>query len=127
MGLFIIFAFSVMSIFWTMVLRDIDPETFWGKIADYSVSFDNRFYDFRMKALLDPKFVSKDIAIVNIDDYSLQKIGTWPIPRTVHAKVLRKLKHFGVKVVGMDIMFPEKAPVCGGSSPDDVFAEALRD
>ena len=127
LGIFFILSFSFMSVFWTLVLRDIDPETFWGRIADYSVSFDNRFYDFRMRAHLDSKFVSKDISLVSIDDYSLQKIGTWPIPRTYHAKMLRKLKHFGAKVVGMDIMFPEKAPVCGPSSPDNDFAQAIED
>lgn len=125
LGVFLIFAFSGMSIFWTLLLRDIDPDTFWGKIADYSVSFDNRFYDFRMKSQLDPNFVSEHIAIVNIDDYSLQKIGTWPIPRTVHAQMLKKLKTFGVKVVGLDIMFPEAAPVCGENSPDTEFANAI--
>ena len=127
MGLFLIFAFSVMSIFWSLFLRDLDSGTILGKIADYSVAFDNRFYDFRMKSLLDPNFVSEDIVIVSIDDYSLQNIGSWPIPRTIHAQMLRKLKHFGVKVVGMDVMFPEKSPVCGGSSPDNVFSDAISD
>ena len=127
LGLFLIFAFSVMCIFWSLFLRDLDSGTILGKIADYSVAFDNRFYDFRMKSLLDPNFVSKDIVIVNIDDYSLQNIGSWPIPRTIHAQMLRKLKHFGVKVVGMDVMFPEKSPVCGGSSPDNVFSDAISD
>ena len=106
-------------------MRDIDPNTFWGKIADYSVSFDSKFYDFRMKKHLNPNFVSKNVAIINIDDYSLQKIGSWPLPRTVHAKMIRKLNTFGAKVIGLDIIFPEKAPVCGTASPDEDFATAI--
>lgn len=125
LGLFLIFIFSALSIIWSLMLRDLDSSKLLGKIADYTVSFDNRFYDFRMKEAMDPKFVSENITIVNIDDYSLQKIGSWPIPRTVHAQMIRKLKHFGATVVGLDIMFPEKAPVCGETSPDDDLAQAI--
>jgi adenylate cyclase len=123
----LIFSFSVTSIISSLLSRDIDSNTFWGKIADYSVSFDSRFYDFRMKKHLDPKFVSKNVAIINIDDYSLQKIGSWPLPRTVHAKMIRKLNTFGAKVIGLDIIFPEKAPVCGTAAPDEDFAKAIEE
>ncbi len=125
LGLFLIFTFSVLSIIWSLLLRDLDSSKLLGKIADYTVSFDSRFYDFRMRQILDPDYLSESIALVNIDDNSLQKIGTWPIPRTFHAEMIRRLKHFGAKVVGLDVMYPEKAPVCGPQDPDDELSRAI--
>jgi adenylate cyclase len=126
-GVFLLFSYSVTSLFFGLIVKDFDPSSLLGKVADYSVSFDNKFYDFRMKRHLDPKFMSKDITIINIDDYSLQKIGSWPLPRTIHAQMIRKLNHFGAKVIGLDIIFPEKSPVCGVSSPDKDFAKAIEE
>jgi adenylate cyclase len=71
-------------------------------------------------------YVVPDQVLVKIDDYSLQKIGSWPIPRTEYAKLLDQLSQFGAKVVAMDIMFPEKSPKIGNISPDSVFAESIR-
>lgn len=126
LGLVFIIAFSFINIIVSSFINDVDNNTVIGRIFEYTSFLENRFYDARMKGSLDPNFKSKDIALVKIDDYSLQKIGTWPIPRTVHAQMINKLKTFGAKVVAMDVMFPEKAPVCGPSSPDTEFANALK-
>lgn len=77
-----------------------------------------------MKDHLDPNFKSKDIVLLRIDDESLQKIGTWPLRRSIHAQYLKKLQHFGAKVVAMDIMFPEKSPT---PEDDTAFAEAIKE
>lgn len=127
LGLFFIISFSFLSIFTSSFISDVDNNTFLGKVLEYTSFMENRFYDFRMKASLDPSFKSKEIVLVKIDDYSLQNIGTWPIPRTVHAKMINKLKTFGAKVVLLDVMYPEKAPVCGPSSPDTELAAAFKD
>ena len=108
-------------------MRDIDSSTFFSKFLDYTVSFENRFYDFRMKSQLDPNFKSKEIVLLKIDDYSLQKLGSWPIPRTDHAKMIDKLKTFGAKVVALDIIFPEKSPELNGVYPDEVLANSIKD
>ena len=79
-----------------------------------------------MKALLDPNFKSKEITLIKIDDYSLQKIGSWPIPRTVHAEMIDQLGHFGAKVVGLDIFYPERSPDFGKISPDKVFVNSIK-
>lgn len=126
LGMFLIFTFAACSIFGSIFLRDIDNTTFLGAFLDYTVSFENRFYDSRMKDQLDPNFKSKEQVLVNIDDYSLQKLGVWPIPRTIHAQMLNKLQAFGAKVVAFDIMFPEKSPSYGAESPDTIFANAIR-
>lgn len=126
LGMFFIFLFASLCIFGSIVVRDIDRSTVLGNLLDYANSFENRFYDFRMRDHLDPQFRSNEIVLVKIDDYSLQKIGSWPIPRTEYARMLDKLSHFGAKVVAMDIMFPEKSPSYGQVSPDSELASAIR-
>ena len=79
-----------------------------------------------MKSLLDPNFKSKEITLIKIDDYSLQKIGSWPIPRTIHAEMIDQLSHFGAKVVSLDIFYPERSPDFGKISPDKVFVNSLK-
>lgn len=127
LGMFLIFTFAVCCIFGSIFVRDIDNSNFFSSFLDYTVSFENRFYDYRVRTQLDHNFKSSEIAFVKIDDFSLQKIGSWPIPRTVHAAMLDKLKSFGVKVVALDVMFPEKSPPLGNISPDTVFAQAIKD
>jgi adenylate cyclase len=125
--MFLIFTFAACSIFGSIFMRDLDNSGFLGAFLDYTVSFENRFYDSRMKDQIDPNFKSQEQVLLKIDDYSLQKLGVWPIPRTVHAQMLEKLKTFGARVVAFDIMFPEKSPSYGAESPDTLFANAIRD
>lgn len=127
LGMFIIFIFAVCCIFGSIFVRDIDSSTVLGKFLDYTVSFENRFYDYRMRESMNHSFMSKDIVLLKIDDYSLQKIGSWPLPRTIYAQMLEKLKAFGTKVVAMDVMFPEKSPALKDISPDTVLAQAIKD
>ncbi len=124
--MFVIFLFAVACIFGSIFVRDIDNSTFFSKFLDYTVSFENRFYDFRMKSHLDPDFKSQKIVLVKIDDYSLQNLGSWPIPRTDHAKMIDKLRTFGAKVVALDILFPEKSPQLKNLSPDEVLARSIK-
>ncbi len=49
-----------------------------------------------------------DIAIVAIDDKSLKRLGRWPWSRRVHAKLLDRLTHQGVRATGFDILMPEE-------------------
>jgi len=84
--MFLIFIFAALCIFGSIIVRDIDSTSMLGKILGYTISFENRFYDFRMTNALDESFKSQEIILVKIDDYSLQKLGVWPIPRTEHAK-----------------------------------------
>lgn len=126
LGIFLIFVFAATCIFGSIFVRDIDADAPLGKFLYYTVSFESRFYDFRLKANIDRSFKSKEIVLVKIDDYSLEKMGMWPIPRTDHARMLDKLGTFGAKVVAFDVLFPEKSPVYGQVSPDTVFAESIK-
>lgn len=126
LGVFFIFLIACFGIIASTLVRDIDRSTTAGRLVDYATSFENRFYDFRMQEHLDPNYVSPEIVLLKIDDYSLQKIGTWPISRTVYAQMLDRLADLGARVVALDIMFPEKSPSFGGHSPDKDFAEAIQ-
>jgi adenylate cyclase len=47
------------------------------------------------------------ISIVDIDDKSLNKLGQWPWPRSVGAKLVDRLREAGAAVVAFDIDFAE--------------------
>ena len=48
-----------------------------------------------------------DIAIIAIDDTSLDNIGRWPWARTVHAEMIDKLAAAGARAVGFTILLSE--------------------
>lgn len=123
LGLILIFLFAIFCMTGSYFLRDIGLIESFIKYAD---SFESRFYDFRMLKQLDNAPKSDEVILVNIDDPSLQKLGFWPIPRTIHAKMLDKLHAFGAKVVALDILFPEKSPPFGKLDPDQVLADSIK-
>lgn len=47
------------------------------------------------------------VRIIDIDDTSLEKIGQWPWPRTVLAKLVVRLVEGGATVIAFDGVFPE--------------------
>ncbi|MBI4145157.1 adenylate/guanylate cyclase domain-containing protein [Candidatus Woesearchaeota archaeon] len=47
----------------------------------------------------------EDIVIVKIDDVSINRLGRWPWERSVHARLLEKLKD--ARIVGVDVSFFE--------------------
>ena len=48
------------------------------------------------------------VRILDVDDESLQRIGQWAWPRTVHAEIVTKLKDLGAAVIAYDVIFPER-------------------
>ncbi|MDX8395901.1 MAG: serine/threonine-protein kinase [Mariprofundaceae bacterium] len=48
------------------------------------------------------------IVIIDIDDASIERIGRWPWPRSVHADILKYLSEADVRLIGVDIFFSEK-------------------
>lgn len=57
-----------------------------------------------------PEKPSLEIAIIAIDNTSIQAIGRWPWQRSVHARLLDILSTAQPKVVGLDVAFPEASP-----------------
>jgi adenylate cyclase len=69
---------------------------------------EQRTLDLRF-ALRGKRAVDPRIAIVGIDDKTLQKIGSFPLPRSNYALLVRQLKQSGARVVGFDVTFPTAA------------------
>lgn len=51
---------------------------------------------------------SAALALVAIDDESLEKLGQWPWPRQIVAKIIENINKSGVAAVGIDILFLEE-------------------
>lgn len=124
-GIALIVLFCTLGMLLSFLKRDL-VRSDWGALVVGLSVFEDRFQDLKTRQHLG-KSIDPNIVLINIDDASLEKIGTWPLPRTVHAKMLRQLKHFGAKVVALDILFPERAPVCGEDNPDRELARAFTD
>jgi len=79
---------------------------------------DHIVYDYALTASGHPP--PDDIVIIAIDNQSLQAIGRWPWPRTVHARALDRIAEAGPRNVGYDVLFVE-------ATPDDAeLARAVR-
>ncbi len=79
----------------------------------------NWLLDFRMERTPVPS--SGEIAVIAIDPQSLQEIGKWPWPRSIHADILDRLVDLGAGTVFFDVDFAFPSSEVG----DKVFAEAL--
>jgi adenylate cyclase len=75
-----------------LFLQDIEQRT-----------LDLRF-GLRGKRVVDPRIV-----IVGIDDKTLQTIGSYPLPRSDYALLVRQLKQEGARVIAFDVTFPTAA------------------
>ncbi|MCJ2182574.1 CHASE2 and HATPase_c domain-containing protein [Novosphingobium sp. 1949] len=82
---------------------------------------DNVLYDSLLGLAAPPP--SDRIVLVTIDDESVARLGRWPWPRAVHARVLESLAHAHAAAVAYDILFTETAR----PDEDQALARALRD
>ena len=85
-----------------------------------------------------PRPAPPELAIVAIDDFSLQqtanadlaeqaelqRLQSWPWPRAIYALVLDRLFESGAKAVGFDLLFD--TPSGYGPADDQAFAQGLR-
>jgi len=102
-------------------------------------AFENQTYDARL-ALAAPQSDQKsNIAMVEINDSSLQALegtfGRWPWPRAVHAGVIDFLARAGARVIAYDVLFVERDtrgdfPVgsgrMSGAQSDSALVESVR-
>ena len=124
-GVILIIAFGILSIFFSFLERQIPDSYPYKKYIQYSSFFEDRFYDYRMQETLKTDIVNDDIILLKVDDESLQTLGSWPVDRMSWSKMLDNLGAYGAKVVSFDVIFPEEVKTCGERSPDDSFAEAI--
>ncbi len=52
-------------------------------------------------------YVDAKVRVIDIDEESLARVGQWPWPRTVVARLVRRLTERGVKVIAFDALFAE--------------------
>jgi len=95
-------------------------------------------YDWRLSLTADPSTARKDIALVEIDEYSLRNLqpnaGRWPWPRLVHANLIEYLNRGKPAMIVYDVNFAEAddrtfkfgGETMSGEESDTAFASALR-
>jgi len=85
------------------------------------IRFDHLFHDWGRYFSVKP--APNDVVIVAIDEASLDKVGHWPWPRSLHAELLNKLAAEQARVIGLDIVFSE--PERSSKGADQALAEAI--
>jgi len=74
--------------------------------TDVLQRWDGVFYDTQMKmARMD---APSQLVLVDIDEESIARLGRWPWPREVHARLVERLTEANVAVIGMDVLFAER-------------------
>jgi len=51
---------------------------------------------------------SEHIAIIDIDEASIDHMGRWPWPRSEFSNIINKLSHANARIIGLDIPFTQK-------------------
>jgi len=63
---------------------------------------------------------SDRVAVIAIDDQSIQNLGRWPWPRTLHAQLVDKLRAGGAKVIGSTVFYSETEQDAGAAVIEDL-------
>lgn len=76
----------------------------------------------KLRAASDTRSATGEVVVVAIDAASIEKVGVWPWPRSLHGKLIAQLQKAGAQNVAFDVDFssPSKA------DEDASFAEALK-
>src|SRR5579859_2375564 len=84
-------------------------------------------WSFRLTRFARPDLADSDVAIIYIDEASLNELNgnlSVPLKRSLHARLLDRLKEDGAKAVVMDVLFTD--PNVNDANGDEIFAEAIR-
>lgn len=88
-------------------------------------------YDWRLTHTARPETARQDIALVEIDEYSLRNLqhvaGRWPWPRVVHSMLVDYLTAAPAKVIAYDIDFAEADTRKGFDFGDSTWSGAQSD
>ena len=90
-----------------------------------------RTYDWRLSHTARPETARQDIALVEIDEYSLRNLqpnaGRWPWPRAVHSMLIDYLARAPAKVIAYDVNFAEADTRRGFDFGDGTWSGAESD
>src|SRR5262245_29850400 len=84
---------------------------------------------FALRQQLAPVPAPQQVAIVAIDNRTVEAMGRWPLPRRALAAIVDRLAAAGATAIGVDLLFadPEPSPAgAAASSGDEMLIEALR-
>ena len=81
-----------------------------SKLTGFFEALDTKAYDWGVNATSKPP--SDKVAVIAIDDASINNIGRWPWSRDVHARMIDKLAEAKAKVIGSTVFFfePQQDP-----------------
>ena len=74
--------------------------------ADSFQSLERHAYDVGVRSRSEPP--SDRVAVIAIDDQSIQNLGRWPWPRNLHAAMIDRLREGGAKAIGNTILYFEE-------------------
>ncbi|HEX4872578.1 MAG TPA: serine/threonine-protein kinase [Nevskiaceae bacterium] len=77
----------------------------YGLLAESFQGLERYAYDLGVQSRSRPP--SERIAVIAIDDASIQNLGRWPWPRSLHARMIDTLKGHGSKVVVNTVFYSE--------------------
>src|SRR5262245_2158410 len=96
-------------------------------------------YDWRLSVTAKPSTARQDLALVEIDEYSLRNLepnaGRWPWPRAVHSMLIDYLARAPARIVAYDVNFAEADSRVGfgfggdtwsGSESDRALADSIK-
>ena len=91
---------------WTFAFITLFVLTFIG-VKDPQIKEILRLKSFDLLLQSETKEISKDIAIVAIDEKAIEKYGQWPWKRDVLANVILELREKGAGVIVLPMLFSE--------------------
>ena len=102
-------------------------------------SIEFRTYDWRLTRTARPATARRDLALVEIDEYSLRNLqpnaGRWPWPRAVHSMLIDFLQRAPAKVIAYDVSFAEAdtregfafgGDTVSGAESDQAFIDSVK-
>ena len=105
---------------WTLAFITLAVLTFVG-LQDPQIKEVARLKSFDLQFQSQPKEISQDIAIIEIDEKAIEMHGQWPWKRDVLAGLIEELRQAEVGVIVLPILFAEEDRLGG----DDALAKAL--
>jgi adenylate cyclase len=122
-----------------VLLIDVLATAVAGGGQNFLQSIELKTYDWRLTRTARPATARRDIALVDIDEYSLRNLepntGKWPWPRAVHSMLIDFLARAPAKVIVYDVVFsgpddrsgfPFGGSTWTGAESDHAFADSVK-
>ena len=81
----------------------------WLAALPFLQGMERNAYDLGVRlASRTPDATQAEVAVIAIDDQSIENIGRWPWSREVHADMVDRLTSAGAKVIGLNVFYSEE-------------------